>query len=51
MTDSRLWQSEQYFLSITCGGENDIIGNMLMSKRNIILPSHEPIRTTCMPWQ
>ena len=47
MTDSRVWQSEQCFLSITCGGENHIIGNVVMLKRNYILLSHESIRTTC----
>ena len=46
MTDSQ--QSEQCFLSITCEGENDIIDNILMCKRNLILPSHEYIRTTCL---
>ena len=48
MTDSHLWQREQCFLSITCRGENDIIGNKLMVKRNLILPSHESIRATCL---
>ena len=48
MTESRLWQSEQGFLLITCEGESDIIGNMLMLKRNRVLPSHEAITTTCL---